>query len=85
MSETDHLFPKAATGRCSVKKDFLKNFANFIEKHQCWSLFLTKLQTQKRLQLSCFSVKLAKFLKAPTLKNICKQMLLYSLLFIDVI
>ena len=26
------------------KKSVLKNFANFTEKHLCWSLFLTKLQ-----------------------------------------
>ena len=29
--------------RCSVKKGFLKNFANFTEKHLCWSLFLINL------------------------------------------
>ena len=26
--------------RCSVKKGALRNFANIIEKHPCWSLFL---------------------------------------------
>ena len=38
----------------------LKNFANFTEKHLCWSLFLMKLETcnfmKKRLQHSCFPV-----------------------------
>ena len=33
--------------RCSVKKDFLKNFANFKGKHLCWSLFLIKLQASR--------------------------------------
>ena len=31
--------------RCSVKKDVLKNFANFTGRHLCWSLFLIKLQS----------------------------------------
>ena len=30
--------------RCSVEKGVLKDFVNFIEKHQCWSLFLIKLE-----------------------------------------
>ena len=30
--------------RSSVKKDVLKNFAKFIEKHLYWSLFIIKLQ-----------------------------------------
>ena len=30
--------------RCFVKKSVLKDFANFIGKHLCWSLFLKKLQ-----------------------------------------
>ena len=37
----------------------LKNFAMFIGKHLCWSLFLIKLQA-----LRCFSVNIAKFLGA---------------------
>ena len=48
------------------KIDVLENFANFTEKHLCWSLFLIKLETcnftRKRIQLSCFPVKFAKFL-----------------------
>ena len=31
--------------RTSVKKEVLRNFANFTGKHLCWSPFLTKLQT----------------------------------------
>ena len=30
--------------RCSVKKGVLKIFANFTDKHLCWSLFLIKSQ-----------------------------------------
>ena len=30
--------------RCSVKKGVLKDFVNFMGKHQCWSLFLITLQ-----------------------------------------
>ena len=29
---------------CSVKKDVLKNFADFPGKHLCWVLFLLKLR-----------------------------------------
>ena len=35
---------EAAFRRCSSKQVVLRNFANFIRKHQCWSLFLIKLQ-----------------------------------------
>ena len=34
------------------------------------------LAGKKRLQHSCFPVKLAKFLRTSTLKNICKRLLL---------
>ena len=67
--------------RCSVKKDFLKNFANFTEKHPCWSLFLIKFQASNfikmRLQPRCFLEKFAKFVRKPILKNICEQLLLH--------
>ena len=48
-----------------------KNFANFSGKHQCWSLFLIKLQAlvcnfiKKSLQQRHFPVKLAKLLRTP--------------------
>ena len=32
---------------------------------------------KKKSQRSCFPVKFAKFLKKPTIKNICEQLLLY--------
>ena len=56
---------EAATGRCSVKKDVLKNkglqISNFIKK---------------RLQHRCFPVRFAHFLRTPILKNICEWLLL---------
>ena len=48
----------------------VKSFANFTEKHLCWSPFLKDLWAEglqlhkQRLQHSCFAVKFAKFLKA---------------------
>ena len=45
-----------------LKKAFLKNFALFTRKHLCWSLFLIQ--------------NIAKFLRAPILKNICERLLL---------
>ena len=65
------------------KETVLKNFAIFKGRHLCWSLFFNKvggLQAcnfiKKRLQHSCFPVKIAKFLKTPILKNIYKWVLL---------
>ena len=50
---------------------FFKNFANFTQKHLCWSLFnkVTGLKActfiKKRHQHPCFPVKFAKFLRRP--------------------
>ena len=52
-----------------------KNFANFTEKHLCWSLEACKFY-KKRLHLKCFLVKFLKLLRASILKNICKRLLL---------
>ena len=53
--------PEAVARSCSVKKDFLKNFAILTEKHQCWSLFLTLLkETQTQV---FFSVNIVEFLR----------------------
>ena len=38
------VLPEASTGGVLQKKSVLKNFANFVEKHLSWSLFLIKLQ-----------------------------------------
>ena len=53
--------------RRSVKRGVPKIFSNFTEKHLCWSIFLIKVQVL---------VKLAKLLRTPILKNICKRLLL---------
>ena len=62
---------------------FCKKTANFAGKHLCWSLFLIKLRARgpatllkKRLQLKCFPIKFATFLRKPILNNICEQLLL---------
>ena len=66
------------------KKVVLKNFSNFTAKHLCWSLFLIKLQNLRPATLLkrdfkiCFPVKFAKFLRTPTLKNICERLLLHE-------
>ena len=59
--------------RFSVEKGVLKNLANFTGKHLFWSLFL---DSKKRLQNRCFSVKFAKFLRTTILKKICERLLL---------
>ena len=51
------------------KIDVLKNFANFTGKHQCWSLFLIKLQAWGRLQHRCFPVKFTRFSRTSFLQN----------------
>ena len=48
--------------RSSVKKLCFKNFAIFTGKHLCWSFFLIQ--------------NIAKFFRAPILKNTCKWQLL---------
>ena len=63
------------------EKAVLKNIAIFTGKHLCWSLFLSEnvsLQSynfiKKRLQHRCFPVKIAQFLRARALKNICEPL-----------
>ena len=66
------------------KKSVLKNFTKFTGKHLCWSLFLIKLKVFRSATLLkrdsntrvFFSVKFAKVLRTPSLKNICEQLLL---------
>ena len=55
--------------RCSIEKDILKNFENFTGKHMKACNFI-----KKRLQHRCFSVKFAKSLSTPILKNICERL-----------
>ena len=61
------------TGRCSIKRAVLKNFATFTGKQSCWSLFLIKSRfnkglevcnfIKKGLQNRCFAVNIPKFLR----------------------
>ena len=48
------------------KVGVLKNYANFTRTHLCWSLFLIKFQAGLKV----------KFLRTPTLKNICERLIL---------
>ena len=50
-------FADVLQNRCSLKK-----FAIFARKHLCWNLFLINIVT-KRIQLRCFPVNIAKFLR----------------------
>ena len=45
-SSTSRPHPLCRSSRSQMffKKDVLRNFANFTEKHMCWSPFLIKLQ-----------------------------------------
>ena len=63
--------------RCSIKKDVLKNFVIFTEKHLCWSPFLIKLQDWRHTTILKRDSNTGVFLlRAPILKNICERLLL---------
>ena len=58
--------------RCSLKKEFFKNFTKFKGKHLCWSLFFNidsglrpATLLKKRLQQRCFPVNFVKFSRTP--------------------
>ena len=77
---------RSSCQRCSVKKDVLKNIANFTGKHPVLqSLFnnVTGLQVcnfiKKILQHWYFRMKFAKLLRTPILKNICERTLSFVL------
>ena len=79
---------------CSCRKTFkqpftgvLNNLAIFTGKNLCWSLFLIKFQDwrptflfKKRLEGRCFSVNIAKFLRAAFLLNTC-SLYLFEFIF----
>ena len=82
QNTSGRLFPYRSSHRkCSEKIGVLKNFANFIGKYLCWGLSLIKFSAglkacnfiKKRLQHWYFPLKFAKFLRTPTLKNICEH------------
>ena len=62
---------EAVTGRCSVKKVFLKISQNSLENACAGVFFLIKLQDRpatllkEKLQHGCFPVNFVKFLRAP--------------------
>ena len=65
------------------KKSFLKNFAMFRGKNQCYSLFLIKLQAWRPVTLikrdsNTVVFLTAIFLRTPIWKNVCKQLLLFA-------
>ena len=79
-------FLEAVTGRGSVKKGVLKNFANFTGKHLWWSLFLIKLQAlrpgallKRSSNTGVFLWSLQNFWRIPILKKIYKRLLLVLL------
>ena len=77
---------EATTGRCSILKRVLKNFAKFKGKHLCQSLFFAQVAglspatlLKKRLWHRCFPVNFAKFLRTPFLQNASGRLLLQYL------
>ena len=68
--------------RCFGRKGVLGNLRKFAGKHLSQSHFFNKARPQpafllkKRLWHRCFSVKFAKFLKAPFLQNTSKRLFL---------
>ena len=68
--------------RCSIRKGFLRNFANYTVKHLSQVLFLKEVAVdsanllKKKLWHRCFPVNFAKFLRTSFLQNISGQLLL---------
>ena len=65
--------------RSSIKKDVLKNFAKFTEKHLCWSFFIIKPQgsgPQKETPTQVYSCEFCEKLKISCLQNTSMQLLL---------
>ena len=79
----DQLTAEAATGGVLSKKGVLNNFAKFIGKHLCQSLFFNKVKglrpstlLKKRLWYRWFPVDFAKFLRILFLQNTSDRLLL---------
>ena len=64
--------------RCSLKRAVLKNIAINTGKHLFVKVIGLKACNviKKRAPHGCFSVNIVKFVRTPTLKNICEQLLL---------
>ena len=85
MKTTDHLL-FTLNSHLSKRLILFKNWWEAYAEKQPPEMFYEKavlrhLQAynsiNERLQCRCFPVKLAKFLRTPILKNICKRLLLY--------
>ena len=67
--------------RCSVKNGVLK-VSQISQQNACVgvSFYLRACNCiKKRFQQRCFPVYFAKFLRTPSLKNICERLLLYTI------
>ena len=79
--------------RCSVRKGVFKIFAKFTRKYLCQNLFFNKVSglrpvtlLKKRLWYNFFTVKFAKFLRAPFLQNTSGWLLLeFGKIFIEIL
>ena len=76
--------------RCSIKKGVLRNFAKFLRKRLCQSLFFNKVAglraailLKKRLWHTCFPMNFAKFQTAPFLQNTSWRLLLMQSNFLS--
>ena len=74
---------KSSNRRCSVRKSVFRNFAKFIGKHLCQSLFFNKVAglrpatlLKKKLWQRYFPVNFAEFLRTPFLQNTSRRLLL---------
>ena len=68
--------------RCSLAKGARISFAKCKGKDLCWSLFFNKVAglrsaplLKKRLKHKCFPLNSAKFLRAPLLQNVSRQLI----------
>ena len=74
---------KGSRSQMLSKKAFLK-ISQYSQENTCAELLFDKVTglevynfIKERLQHRCFLANIAKFLRKPTLKNICERMLLY--------
>ena len=79
--KANNILDRSNHRRCSVKKDVLRNFAKFTEKHLCQGLFMSEPKDcnfiTKILWHRCFPVNFAKFLRTPFLQNTSGRLLLF--------
>ena len=83
---------RSSRSQLFFKIGFLKNFAEFIERHLCQSLFLNKITglkpailLKKKLWHRFFGVNFAKFFRTPFLKEHLRWLLLDYLFFTNFI